>query len=60
MPWKIRNGDEIWSKSGGTWHLKQKCKNHAAAVNALQLLQGIEHNPKFAAEVRARAKKGKR
>ena len=57
MPYKIMNGNEVWSESGGKWHKKQKCKNHADAVNAMQLLEGIEHNPAFEKKVRARAKK---
>lgn len=59
MPYKIMNDKEIWSQSGGKWHKKQTCKNHAAAVNAMQLLYGIEENPKFAKAVKKSAKKGK-
>ena len=41
MPYKIQ-GKNILHKKGGKWSIKQRCKNHANAVKALGLLEGLE------------------
>jgi len=42
MPYK-RRGKNIYSKSGGRWHLKQRCKSVANAIKALRLLNMLYH-----------------
>lgn len=38
MPYKLSNR-EVWSKGGGEWHMKQRCRNRENALAALRLLQ---------------------
>jgi hypothetical protein len=42
MPYKV-SGNKVMHKKGLKWSVKQTCRSHAAAVDAMQLLQGIEH-----------------
>ena len=42
MPYKVV-GNKVMHKKGGKWSTKQTCGSHEAAVDAMQLLQGIKH-----------------
>jgi hypothetical protein len=42
MPYK-RKGKVIYSKSSGSWKVKQRCKSVEKAKSAIKLLKGIEH-----------------
>ncbi len=37
MPYK-RKGNVVYSKRGGSWHVKQRCKSAAKAKAAIRLL----------------------
>lgn len=41
MPYK-RIGSKIYTKSSGTWRLKQTCKSVSSAEKAIKLLRGLE------------------
>ena len=51
---KVKGGKVRVSTPGG---IKAKATTPAKAAAQTRLLQGIEHNPAFAAKVKARAKK---
>lgn len=57
MPYRV-SGKNVEHFKNGEWSVKQHCESHKAAVDAMQLLRGIEHNPTFAAKVKGN-KKGK-
>lgn len=42
MPYKIV-GNKVMHKKGDKWSVKQTCSSHENAVEALGLLQGLEH-----------------
>ena len=45
MPYK-RKGKVVYSKSGGKWHIKQRCKSVESAEGAMRLLRGLKHGMK--------------
>jgi len=45
MPYELRNGTEIWSKSGGKWHLKQRCTSAQNAHIVMSNLEKLEKHP---------------
>lgn len=46
MPYKVK-GKAVYHKVGDQWKKKQQCTSHENALEAMRLLQAIEHNPEF-------------
>jgi hypothetical protein len=56
MPFKVI-GSAVYKKVNNRWVKKQQCGSPASAQAALRLLNGIKHNPEFAAKVKEGEKK---
>jgi hypothetical protein len=46
VPFKVE-GNKVMTKKNGMWELKQTCKSHANAIEAMRLLYATEKNPNF-------------
>ena len=51
MPYKVE-GNKVLHYKNNAWTVKQKCRDHAAAIRAMRLLEAIEHDPSFAQRMR--------
>jgi hypothetical protein len=57
MPYKVV-GNKVMHKKSGKWSIKQTCKNHANAVKAMGLLEGLEKGTIKKSEVGKKKDKG--